>query len=251
MEEMGRVLILSDVHANLAALEAVLSHAEAGGPIEEIWCLGDMVGYGPQPRECLARLRELGAICLVGNHDLAAIGQISTQDFNPAAAAAARWTQSQLTSEEKEYLSSLEEVIVKGPFTMVHGTLRWPIWEYLYSHEAARAHLERQKTPFSLVGHTHIPMLVVEEPNLPEGCQLFYLPDGLNVTLESFRRLVINPGGVGQPRDGDPRASYAIYDSESGTVTVHRVEYDIARTQRLMAQAGLPRWLIERLSVGR
>jgi len=246
-----RIAIISDVHANLAALEAVLRHAEAQKALDALWCLGDTVGYGPQPRECLARLRELATVLLVGNHDLAAIGQLSTEDFNPAAAAAARWTARQLTDADREFIARLPQVVEEDDFTMVHGTLRWPVWEYLYSYDAAQAHLQRQKTPFGLVGHTHVPMLVVEDERYPYGCELFYLEDGATVRLNPSRRLVINPGGVGQPRDGDPRASYAIYDTEEGTVTIHRVEYDIAATQRLMAEAGLPRWLIERLALGR
>lgn len=253
-----RIAILSDVHANLAALEAVLRHAEVQGPIDALWCLGDAVGYGPQPRECIARLRELGAVTVAGNHDRVATGMMASEDFNPDAAAAARWTQRQLGPEERSYLDGLPEVVSmpagaggEPAFTLVHGTLRSPVWEYLYSYEAARAHLERQRSPFALVGHTHVPMLVVEGREFPHGCELFYLEDGMSLRLSGERRLVINPGGVGQPRDGNPRAAYAVYDSDQATITLHRVEYDIAATQRLMEAAGLPRWLIERLSVGR
>jgi predicted phosphodiesterase len=246
-----RIAIISDVHANLAALEAVLRDAEQRKALDAVWCLGDMVGYGPQPRECLARLREVVSVCVVGNHDLAAIGHLSAEDFNPDAAAAARWTARQLAEADREYISSLPQVVREGDFTLVHGTLRWPVWEYLYSYEAAQAHLRRQQTPFSLVGHTHIPTLVVEDGRYPYGCELFYLEDGATVPLDPSRRLVINPGGVGQPRDGDPRASYAVYDVEQGTITIHRVEYEIEATQRLMMEAGLPSWLIQRLSLGR
>ena len=111
--------------------------------------------------------------------------------------------------------------------------------------------MERQKSPFGLVGHTHVPLLVVEGSQFPQGCEMYYLEDGATVELSPGRRLVINPGGVGQPRDGDPRSSYAVYDTEASTITIHRVEYDIAATQKLMAAAGLPRWLIERLAMGR
>ena len=131
----------------------------------------------------------------------------------------------------------------------MHGTLRWPIWEYLYSPDAALAHLERQQTPFGLVGHTHVPMLVVEDEKAEEGCQMHYPEDGTTVKLGD-RRLIINPGGVGQPRDGDRRASYAVYDGDARSVTLHRLEYDIAATQKKMEAAGLPRWLIYRLSIG-
>ena len=131
----------------------------------------------------------------------------------------------------------------------MHGTLRWPIWEYLYSPDVALAHLQRQQTPFGLVGHTHVPMLVVEDEKAKEGCPMYHREDGTAVKLDDGR-LVINPGGVGQPRDGDPRASYAVYDSDARTVTLHRLEYEIAATQKKMEAAALPRWLIYRLSIG-
>jgi len=258
-----RVLIVSDIHANLAALEAVLRDAAARGPIDAVWNLGDCVGYGPQPVECIARLRELsasGGLMVAGNHERAATGAISTADFNPNAAAAAAWTRDQLGEEEKSYLDALPEVTraKAGPdagpdaeFTLVHGTLREPIWEYLNSHEAARGHLRLQETALGLVGHTHVPMLAVEDGSAPQGCELYRLADGEAVELAQRRKIVVNPGSVGQPRDRDPRASYAICDTEQAAVTLHRVEYDIGATQALMETAGLPRWLIERLEAGR
>jgi diadenosine tetraphosphatase ApaH/serine/threonine PP2A family protein phosphatase len=267
-----RIAIIADVHANLVALEAVLRHAEAQGATDDMWCLGDIVGYGPQPVECIARLREAGAATVAGNHDRAATGMMDTEEFNPEAAEAALWTRAQLPQGDAAFLDALPEVAYVSPgqgpglkakaseseFTLVHGTLREPIWEYLDSYDAALAHLQRQETPFALVGHTHVPILVLEgrESRLPadkspHGCEMYYLEDGARLQLTGERRLVINPGGVGQPRDGDPRAAYAVYDSESKTLTLHRVKYDIAATQKLMEAAGLPRWLIQRLAVGR
>ena len=268
-----RIAIISDVHANLAALEAVLRHAEAAGPIDGVWCLGDTVGYGPQPSQCVARLRELGTTLVAGNHDRAATGKMGVEEFNADAAKAALWTRDHLAEDVTAYLDALPEVAYASPtqgpslkaappeggeagasgaeFTLVHGTLRWPLWEYLYSYEAAQAHLERQQTPFSLVGHTHVPMVVAEGEEFEHGCEMYYLEDGQSVPLPDDRKIVLNPGGVGQPRDGDPRAAYALYDTQARTVTIHRVEYDIAATQALMEAAGLPRWLIERLAVGR
>ncbi|MDP2675708.1 MAG: metallophosphoesterase family protein [Dehalococcoidia bacterium] len=248
-----RIAIVSDVHANLAALEAVLRHAADGGPVDAIWCLGDTVGYGPQPSQCVARLREARATLVAGNHDRAATGKMGTEEFNPDAATAALWTRDHLEEDATAYLDSLPEVThdPQREFTLVHGTLRWPLWEYLYSYEAARAHLERQETPFSLVGHTHVPMLVAEGEKFEHGCEMYYLEDGQSVPLPDDRKIVLNPGSVGQPRDGDPRAAYALYDTDARTVTVHRVEYDIGATQALMETAGLPRRLIDRLSVGR
>lgn len=260
-----RIAILADVHANLGALEAVLHHAEAQGATDALWCLGDIVGYGPQPVQCIARLREAGATTVAGNHDRAGTGMMDTEEFNPEAAEAALWTRAELSQGDAAFLDALPEVAhvspAQGPglkagaseagFTLVHGTLRSPIWEYLHSYEGALAHLQRQETPFSLVGHTHVPMLVVEGREFPHGCEMYYLEDGARLQLSGERRLVINPGGVGQPRDGDPRAAYAVYDSESNTLTLHRLEYDIGATQKLMEAAGLPRWLIQRLAAGR
>ena len=135
--------------------------------------------------------------------------------------------------------------------TLVHGTLRWPVWEYLDDYDSARAHLSLQQTPFSFVGHTHVPAIVIERPDAPEGCEIRRLRDGETIDLNDGLRLVLNPGSVGQPRDGDKRASYGILDTDAGTFTLHRVEYEIAVTQRLMEEAGLPSWLIERLDIGR
>ncbi len=260
-----RIVIISDVHANLVALEAVLRHAEAQGATDGLWCMGDTVGYGPQPPQCIARLRELRAIAVAGNHDRASTGMMDTEEFNPDGATAALWTRAQLPQGDAAFLDALPETAYVLPgedpdlkvgtseadFTLVHGSLRSPIREYLHSHDAALAHLERQETPFSLIGHTHVPTLVVQGQEFPHGCELYYLEDGTRFELSRERKLVINPGSVGQPRDGDPRASYAVYDTESETVTLHRLEYDIAATQKLMEAAGLPRWLIERLALGR
>ena len=244
-----RIAIIADVHSNLEALEAVLRHAEGEDALGEVWCLGDIVGYGPDPSACLALLRRFDLRCVPGNHDHAAIGLLPTDDFNRDAAAAAHWTAGQLSPEERQYLENLPHVLEEGDFSLVHGTLRWPIWEYLYSPDAALAHFQRQQTPFGLVGHTHVPMLVMEDEKADEGCRMYYPSDGTMVKLGD-RRLIVNPGGVGQPRDGDRRTAYGVYDGDARTVTLHRLEYDIAATQKKMEAAGLPRWLIHRLSTG-
>jgi diadenosine tetraphosphatase ApaH/serine/threonine PP2A family protein phosphatase len=249
---VARILIVSDVHANLNALDAVVRDAERDGALDGVWSLGDCVGYGPQPGECIARLRELDTVLVAGNHERAATGAISTDDFNPDAAAAAEWTKARLSGEEKQFLDALPEVECRTDFTLVHGTLRWPIWEYMLSEEAVLGHLALQETPFGLVGHTHVPMVAMAaDESAPDGCQMVVLQDGDVISLDPQRRLVLNPGSVGQPRDGDPRASYAIHDTNANTITLHRVEYDIGETQKLMAEERLPLWLIQRLSVGR
>ena len=247
-----RVLVVSDVHANLAALEAVLRGAAAGGGIDAIWSLGDCVGYGPQPGDCLSRLSDEGAASVAGNHERAATGAISVDDFNPDARAAALWTAGRLATDEKASLDAMPETRVEAEhFSLVHGTLRRPVWEYLYSVEAGAAHLALQETPFGFCGHTHVPAMASLDADAPGGCDFRRLADGQAVSLDPGTKVVINPGSVGQPRDGDSRASYAVYDSETQSVTLHRVEYDIGSTQSLMEDADLPRWLIERLSEGR
>ncbi len=243
-----RVAIVSDIHANLPAFQAVLHDAEAAGPLDALWCLGDVVGYGPHPNECIALLRRYRHRTVAGNHDLAACGTMGTEEFNDAAAAAVRWTAAQLSAAARAFLQELALVEEEAAFTLVHGSLRWPEWEYLLSSEQAQAHFELQRTLYGLVGHSHLPFVCWEEPDGPP--RLAPARDGERVELGE-QRLILNPGGVGQPRDGDPRAAYALYDSDARSVTYHRVAYDIEATQRAMEAARLPRWLIERLSVGR
>ncbi len=243
-----RIAIVSDIHANLAAFRAVLAHAEEGGSVDAMWCLGDTVGYGPQPNECIAELRSRQNVTVAGNHDLAACGKMETKEFHQAAADAAKWTGDELSEAANVYLTELPMTVEEGDFTLVHGSLRWPEWEYLLSGEQAQAQFELQKTPYSLVGHTHLPAVCQET----EGSTPTLRPADDGETLElADGRWIINPGGVGQPRDGDPRASYAVYDGDRKTVTFSRVEYDIAATQAAMQEAGLPQWLIERLAYGR
>ena len=243
-----RIAIVSDIHANLAAFEAVLAHAGAPARVDALWCAGDTVGYGPQPNECVALLRSHEQRTVAGNHDLAAVGKMGTEEFNEAAAQAARWTAGELAEGARAFLAGLPLVVREEPFTLVHGSLRWPEWEYLLSSEQAQAHLELQETPYGIVGHSHLPFVCEEQSAGPPA--LRPAQDGERVVLGDGR-LIVNPGSVGQPRDGDPRAGYALYDSEARTLTYHRVPYDIEVTQRAMEKAGLPSWLSERLSVGR
>lgn len=244
-----RITLLTDVHSNLAALEAVLRHAEARRALDELWCIGDLVGYGPQPTECLALMRGYPFVAVMGNHDLAAVGGMDTKSFNPDAAAANAWTAKRLTADDAAFLRALPETLVREPVTLVHGSLRSPVWEYIFAADAAAAQLERQQTPYSMVGHTHLPMVFEEAPDRAQPI-IWPLSDG-DVLELGERRLIINPGGAGQPRDGDPRAAYAIYDTDERTVSLFRVPYDIEATQQAMTDAGLPERLIRRLSFGR
>jgi len=241
-----RFAILADIHSNLAAFEAVLADANNRGGFDKIWCLGDMVGYGPDPNECIARLREFEHVCIAGNHDWAAIGKMDTSEFNPVAAIAARWTAEQLTAENKDYLVDLPLILQEDGFTLAHGSPREPIWEYLLSTRSAQENFAYFETSYCLVGHSHVPLIfeLIEETAV-------YLELKETELKLSENRMIINPGGVGQPRDADPRASYAIYDTEVRTVSHYRVEYDIPATQKKMAEFGLPEPLIRRLSFGR
>ena len=242
-----RCAIVADIHANLAAFTAVLGDIDGRGGVEEVWCLGDIVGYGPDPHQCLELLCRYNHVCVAGNHDWAAIGKLDTSDFNPDAAAACRWTGQQLTPEDIRYLESLPLVIERGDFTLVHGSPREPIWEYLLSTASARENFACFQSQFCLVGHSHVPLIF--EYSEDGACSLNRFPAGGVLGLTK-NRLIINPGGVGQPRDGDPRASYAIYDSESGTISLYRIPYDIGATQARMVEYRLPMRLVARLNYG-
>ena len=226
-------------------------HASSGGEIDALWCLGDTVGYGPQPEDCIRILREMDTVWVAGNHERAATGAIGVDEFNADAAAAAIWTMDQLSARDGKILDALPEVVTPDGCTLVHGTLRWPIWEYLMSQETALGHLQLQETTLGFVGHTHVPMVAVLDHGREDECEMYRLSEGAVVRMTGDGKLVANPGSVGQPRDGDPRASYIVYDTAESTITLNRVEYEINATQRLMMDAGLPRWLVERLSAGR
>jgi len=244
MREM-RYAVLADIHSNLAAFQAVLDDIEGRGGVEEIWCLGDVIGYGPDPRECIALLRSYNHLCVAGNHDWAAIEKVDISDFNPDAAAACLWTGTQLSEDDAAYIENLPLILTRGDFTIVHGSPREPTWEYVVSAPSALANFRVFDTRYCLVGHSHVPAVfeLVEET-----CLARELPAELDL---GENRLIVNPGGVGQPRDGDPRAAYAIYDEAQGVVYHYRVAYDIEATQRKMVECGLPRFLVTRLSIGR
>jgi diadenosine tetraphosphatase ApaH/serine/threonine PP2A family protein phosphatase len=243
-ESVMRALILSDVHSNLEALKAVMDDAQRRRGYDVTWVLGDLVGYGPDPSACLALLRSYPLLAVAGNHDHAAIGRIDPSQFNSAAALAIRWTAAQLSENDVEFLDRLPLVAVSQPFTLVHGSLRAPVWEYLLSGEAAQATLALLETRYCLVGHSHIPFICKENQGTPQFVE--FIEDGI-IELDE-QRWIINPGGVG--RDRDPRPSYAIYDSEARTIERHRVTYSIRDTQQKMELAGLPHYLIDRLSHG-
>ena len=239
-----RLAVLSDIHANLAALEAVRDDMPE---VDEVWALGDSVGYGPQPNEVIAALQEMGARSVMGNHDGAAIGQVDVSWFNPDAARAIDWTGQVIDDNARAYLATLPEVRRDGELTAVHGSPRDPTWEYITGPDVASANLASFDTRICLHGHTHVPIVFRAGDGTVE---VVSATPGTPVTIREGR-LLLNPGSVGQPRDGDPASSYAVIDTEAGSAEFHRVSYDIDRTQRLMRDVDLPVRLVERLRYGR
>ena len=241
-----RYVILADIHSNATALMAVLEDAGRRGDVDELWCLGDIVGYGPDPHRCLEILRQFNCVGVAGNHDLAAIEKTGLESFDPDAAQAIRWTMRQLSTEDALFLSRLQTTVEKDEFTLVHGSPRQPVWEYVASLSSARENFSCFTTPYCLVGHTHVPMGFKKEGPAMNAVQL---SENIGMVLGNAS-LILNPGSVGQPRDNDPRASYATYDSQSGVFRLHRVPYDIVAVRERMWGCGLPVRLAARLEHG-
>jgi predicted phosphodiesterase len=237
------ILVVSDVHANLRALDAVL---EAAGPVDATWQLGDVVGYGPDPDAVVARLREIGALGVRGNHDSAALGGPEIELFNVDARRAVEWTRDVIAPDTRAWLSALPLRWQSGQHAMVHGSFRDPTWEYITTTAVARANLARLDAPYGLFGHTHLPALHREEDGTIESATP---RDRQTIALDD-RPTLLNPGSVGQPRDGDPRAAFLTLDTDRAEARWHRVSYDIAGTQAAMRRAGLPDRLVARLDYG-
>ncbi len=241
-----RVLVISDVHANYTAFEAVLKDA---GNFEAVWCLGDIVGYGPDPNICVEMLSEQpNLFCVPGNHDIAAMGKMPSEAFNGDARISLLWQQRVLSASSMDFLNTLPQVIEPDEkVTLVHGSPRDPIWEYMINTLTARLNFLEFETDFCFVGHTHVPSIfwwVAEENRV-----VLDIPrDGVSVELSG--RVILNPGSVGQPRDRDPRAAYAIFDTETFSWTSHRVEYDIKSVQERIREARLPERHALRLAEG-
>lgn len=290
-----RYAILSDIHGNGEALRAVLADIEQvsferGIRVDQLWCLGDVVGYGPEPGECVRRIRARADICISGNHDWACVGKIDLADFSGAAAKSAEWTREHLSPDERRYLQYVPEVTRVGAFTLAHGSPSNPIWEYLITAQGAAPNFTCFDTLFCVVGHTHLPTIFVQPahevsghavraddamrrqvqlamalpggpswsmleqsrpdqpPDVSAQCERLLPEPGIWVLPEGYRA-IINPGSVGQPRDGDPRASYLIYDSAVG-FEFRRVAYNVAVTQQRIRESGLSPKLAERLARG-
>ncbi|MBW6466311.1 MAG: metallophosphatase family protein [Brevefilum sp.] len=241
-----RTLIISDVHANLTALDAVLADA---GEFSRVLCLGDLVGYGPDPNQCFERVRTLpGLQCVKGNHDAAILGEIETLAFNNEARASLAWLETELSLANRNWLSGLDELKVIGHITLAHGSPRNPVWEYILDVSTARKNMRQFETPICLVGHTHLPCIYQME-----GEHLLSTRHQQMVQDEPFRleyKSIVNPGSVGQPRDHDPRSAYMIYDDEDDSWTYHRVAYDVSQVQERILAAGLPKRHAYRLEEG-
>jgi diadenosine tetraphosphatase ApaH/serine/threonine PP2A family protein phosphatase len=242
-----RYLVLSDIHANLEALEAVIAVA---GEVDGTIFLGDLVGYGPNPNECAALLTALPRLTgVIGNHDLAALGGLDLETFNTQARAAAEWTQVEMNGATRDYLQALGQVEEFETYTAVHGSPADPVWEYLESRSQAPASFARFITSVCFNGHTHVPRVFTQTPETKE-IDVFVPTPTLTLGLTDGVRRIVNPGSVGQPRDGDPRAAFGTLDATTGEFQFRRVEYDIATTQSKITEAGLPEDLAVRLMHG-
>ncbi|MBK8905610.1 MAG: metallophosphoesterase family protein [Anaerolineaceae bacterium] len=246
-----RILIISDIHANLTAFKAVLDHAN--GRWDTIWFLGDLVGYGPDPNECVQELQKYSHIALSGNHDKAVLGELDIKSFNREAKYAITWTQETISSETRAYLQSLPSKQVEGDFTLAHASPRYPVWEYILDPLTASENFNWFETDFCLVGHTHVPVIFEEQLN---GFRRVNVrpPTYSSSSRDAFplgpERLIINPGSVGQPRDSDPRAAYALLDTEAMTWFYQRVPYPVRDVQERMEKYGMPKRLVNRLAYG-
>lgn len=241
-----RILVISDIHANLVAFETVLKDAK--GEWDYVWCLGDVVGYGPDPNESCDLLKTLPHLCLAGNHDWAALGRLDIRTFNVDARKAVHWTQETLTDENIAFLSALPTTFVLDNYTLAHGSPREPVWEYILDPLIAALNFPHFETDYCLVGHTHTP--VIFELKDEEGDTGSQQPRYREPRSMNGHRLIINPGSVGQPRDSNPDAAYGILDIEHGLFEHRRVSYPIYQTQEKMRNFDMPERLVTRLEHG-
>jgi diadenosine tetraphosphatase ApaH/serine/threonine PP2A family protein phosphatase len=240
-----RIAVISDIHANLHALEAVLAEIDGEAP-DAVWCLGDVVGYGPRPLECCTIIRDRAGLCLAGNHDLGVLGAISLEDFTPESAAVAEWTRTELDDSARSFLASLSPTATAEDVELYHGSPRDPVWDYVLTVDAVVDSFALTTAPLVLVGHSHIALDLADGGDRLAGG---VAPAGTKVDLSEGRRL-LNPGSVGQPRDGDPRAAFLLLDLERRFAEFRRAPYSVEQTQRELRERGLPEALAERLAHG-
>lgn len=239
--------ILGDIHANLSALETVLACMRKEG-VERLISVGDVVGYGAAPRECIALLREANTTVVLGNHDAAAIDRLDMVYFNAYAKAAVLWTQTRLTKQDREWLGGLPLSTHLEHCSVSHGTLFRPeLFDYIQTPEDANPSLDVMTLPVCFVGHSHVPVTLLRLKDDPTRTAYTVDPE---IELEDVQRALVNVGSVGQPRDEDPRTAYAIYDSDLGKVWIRRVHYDIDKEAQRIRKAGLPPMLADRLFLG-
>jgi predicted phosphodiesterase len=244
--------IIGDVHANLPALKAVIAHA---GKCDEWLCIGDVVGYGPFPNECVEVVRDLGALTVSGNHDLGSLGSIDLSSFNSHARRACIWTGGVLEENARAYLSSLESKHSGEGWMIVHGSPRDPVWEYVLSKAQAYHNFLQFDEKICFHGHSHAPAVFrwsssAQNADDFTAVEVAIPADGDDIEVDADHRFLVNVGSVGQPRDGQPSSCYVIYDKARQVLEYHRVPYQIAETQKRMAEVGLPVYLIERLAHG-
>jgi diadenosine tetraphosphatase ApaH/serine/threonine PP2A family protein phosphatase len=246
-----RYLVISDIHANLPALEAVVQDVKKRElHYDKVWCLGDLVGYGAHPNECVELVQSLPHVCLAGNHDWAVLSKLDISTFHDAAAHVVYWTRKTIKPENFDFLKERPEKTIEGDYVLVHASPREPIWEYISDLHIAEENFGLFDTSFCFHGHTHVAVVFIEDSR--NQSVRYSIPDmGVPFSFKSSSRYMINPGAVGQPRDGDARAAYGILDSEQHTWTSYRTEYNIKAEQAAMREAGFPRRLIDRLEFGR
>ena len=241
-----RTCVVSDIHANLHALEAVLEAIDGEGA-DELWCLGDLVGYGPRPNECTRIVRERADVCLVGNHDLGVLGRLDLDLFAADAAASARWTAAELADDARRFLESLRPEGTRASVALFHASARDAVWEYVMTEDVAAESLVSSPEALTLVGHSHLALEFSLTGPLVRGS---LAPEGTELELDEPDRRLLNPGSVGQPRDGDPRAAYLVLDLDARRATFRRVPYPVERTQAEIRERGLPESLAARLEHG-
>lgn len=236
--------IIADIHANLEALQVVLDDAKKQN-CTHYACLGDVVGYNANPKECLDIIRSSGMPCVKGNHDEYCSTETNLEGFNPHAAEAIQWTRSQLKDEDRQWLKELKYIRLVANFSIVHATLDGPQrWGYVFEKLAAAASFTYQNTAVCFFGHTHVPVTFIRDSMVRGGTYSKF-------KIEPGRKYFINVGSVGQPRDGNPKAAYVVYDINEGSVELRRLDYDIAAAQAKIMAAGLPPRLAERLALGK
>lgn len=241
-----RVAVISDIHGNLPAFHAALEQIE-GTECEELWCLGDLVGYGAEPDACVELTREHAAVCLAGNHDLGVTGALPLEQFSKGAALAAQWTRRTISEGTLEFLQALEPVNLDEAVGLYHGSPRDPVWEYVLSPLQAELCLDSQTHRVCLVGHSHVALSFCRDPGAAATGQTRQPGEELDLSTGEW---LINPGSVGQPRDGDPRAAWLELDLDGERAVYHRTEYDIEAAAAAIRAARLPDSLAERLFYG-